>query len=429
MKRITCIKAFFALSLSIGVFGLANGFKHNENQQIAFATAHTQNFDPYTYSGSYYDSITNYGEGENGGLRKALTSKIFPSGWYSYSGQGEGHLAEVLQKADEDPTNPSNMIYLYTRDSVAKNPATTWNREHCWPQSLSNKCWGQGKAGTDILHLRPTYNTTNSTRGNDLYGVATGSVKERTHNGIFYGKSGGGYFEPIDTVKGDVARIIMYVWVAYFDHYGSKLPAITNTFESFDRLIEWHTMDKPDVMEGNRNNFSEKSDQKNRNPFVDHPEYAWKIFGSKCSSSVLDAAKEAYPWGGQVTPTPTPSPTPIETPTPTEKPTPTPSETESPSVTPTPSEEPTEEPTTSPVITPTPGEDPTPTSSEIPSEEPTDEPTVSPEITPSVVPTPTPAPEPSKKGGCRGSIVASSIIISTTSLLGVGLLLIKKKRN
>lgn len=90
--------------------------------------------------------------------------------------------------------------------------------------------------------------------------------------------------------------------------------------------------------------------------------------------------------------TPTPTPTPSEEPT----------------------EEPTEKPTSSPEITPT------------PSEEPTAEPT-SPEVTPTVEPTPTPKPQPSKKGGCNGSIVASSVIISITSLLGVALLLIKKK--
>ena len=100
---------------------------------------------------------------------------------------------------------------------------------------------------------------------------------------------------------------------------------------------------------------------------------------------------------------PTPSPTPSETPVPTEEPTPTPTEVN---------------PTPTPVITPT--EEPTPTPVVTPSEEPS--PVVSP--TPSEDPEPTPA---KKKGGCGGSIIASSIIISTTSLLGVGLLLIKKK--
>lgn len=62
--------------------------------------------------------------------------------------------------------------------------------------------------------------------------------------------------------------------------------------------------------------------------------------------------------------------------------------------------------------------------------EPTPEPTPTPIPIPTPTVTPTPEPEPTpapSKKGCGGSIVAGSIIISITSLLGVGLLLIKKK--
>ena len=75
----------------------------------------------------------------------ALTSLIHPSGWYTYGSTGSDHLDSVLQDADEDPTNPNNMIFLYTRNSVAKchsiSASGPWNREHVWPQSLSNGCW------------------------------------------------------------------------------------------------------------------------------------------------------------------------------------------------------------------------------------------------------------------------------------------------
>ena len=261
------------------------------------AAQHLDNFASYAYSGNYYNSINfNASEGLDGNLRKALTTLIYPEGWYTYGSQGETHLATQLQYADEDPTNSANMIYLYTRDSVKKNSASSWNREHCWPQSLSNGCWGESKAGTDILHLRPTYPNTNSSRSNDKY-CDVNKASPRTYNGMTFGYGSGAKFEPLDSVKGDVARIIMYTWTAYKNYY-SNLPDITNVFESYDTLLRWHMQDRPDVLEGNRNNYSETSIQKNRNPFVDHPELAWKVFGNSASSSVKTACMQAYPADG-----------------------------------------------------------------------------------------------------------------------------------
>lgn len=282
--------------LGVGVF---SGF----NQKITQvdATAHTANYSDYIYDGDYYSSIgSSLTEGLNGTLRQELTTLIFPKAWYTYSGSGTGALSSILQSADEDPTNSSNMVYLYTRDSVKKNAASSWNREHVWPRSSSGGCWQYDQAGTDILHIRPTYSTTNSERGNLKFGYENGG-NTVTYSDITYGKKGS-YFEPIDSVKGDVARIVMYIWVAYHDYYGSSLPAITNTFASYNTLLQWHTLDKPDALEGLRNDFCEESDQENRNPFVDHPEYAWQIFGDSASSSVKAECAAKYPGeGGQAT--------------------------------------------------------------------------------------------------------------------------------
>lgn len=259
------------------------------------ATPYVGNFASYTYSGSYYDSIDfTSGYGMNGTLRTSLTSLIKPAGFYTYGSSGETHLATQLQYADEDPTNSNNMIYLYTRDSVKKNAASSWNREHCWPQSLSNGNWGTSEGGTDILHLRPTYPNTNSSRGNTPYGNS-GHATRKVFNNMDYGYTGNGYFEPLDEVKGDVARIIMYVWTTYTGWSGYSSLNILKVFESYDTLLQWHIDDKPDAIEGNRNDYCQTSRQKNRNPFVDHPELAWKIFGDNASASVKSACMTAYP--------------------------------------------------------------------------------------------------------------------------------------
>ena len=279
----------------------------NQNRAITpvEAETHVENFDPYTYSGTYYDALDKTGtEGLFGTFRSKLASYIFPKGWYTYGGGGSDHLSTILQSADEDPTNKSNMIYLYTRDSVKKNAASSWNREHVWPQSLSRNSsgvqhWGTSQAGTDILHIRPTYSTTNGERDNDKYGD-TNKSNPLTYNGMPYGYETGTTFEPLDSVKGDVARIIMYVWTAYYDYYNDSSLLITKTFTNYDTLLEWHMLDKPDVHEGYRNDFSQTSRQKNRNPFVDHPEYAWKIFGDSASADVKNRCKQTYPGNEKV---------------------------------------------------------------------------------------------------------------------------------
>lgn len=285
--------------------------KNNQEPIEVHAAQKNYNFDPYTYEGSYYDSLPNSPtQGMNGTLRTSLSSLIQPEAYYTYSGSGDNCLSTVLQSADEDPENPNNMIYFYSRDSVTKNAASSWNREHVWPQSLSvnasgTELWGKTKAGTDILHIRPTYEGTNSSRNNNIY-AETNNADVRNHSitGYEFGY-GKGVFEPLACNKGDAARIIMYIWVAHQNTYDS-MSDITNVFESYDTMMNWHIEDTPDLLEGNRNDFCETSIQKNRNPFVDHPEYAWQIFGEMCSTEVLNRAKAKYPADGSSTVTPDP---------------------------------------------------------------------------------------------------------------------------
>lgn len=294
------------LTIATALFLCGAGLVTNQNKTVApvEAATHVDNFDPYTYTGTYYDALDKTGtEGLYGTFRSKLGSYVFPKGWYTYGGGGSDHLSTILQSADEDPTNKSNMIYLYTRDSVRKNAASSWNREHVWPQSNSRgnkgQHWGTSEAGADLLHIRPTYETTNSVRGNDKYGN-TNKSNPLTYNGMPYGYNSGSVFEPLDSVKGDVARIIMYVWTAYYDYYDDTGLLITKTFTNYDTLLEWHMLDKPDVSEGYRNDYSQTSRQKNRNPFVDHPEYAWKIFGDSASADVKNRCKQTYPGNEKV---------------------------------------------------------------------------------------------------------------------------------
>ena len=300
--KIASIIAVFALGIGVAI--------NTQKQPISVSAAqHADNYSEYTYSGNYYSSITNsLTDGLNGTLRTTLGSLILPKDWYTYSGSSDGTLGKVLQSADEDPTNSSNMVMLYTRDSISKRGAGSgtgqWNREHDWPRSLSHNNWssrngGSVHAGTDILHVRPSWYDANETRGSIVYGDNNKSGAQQ-YNGMTYAYTGGNYFEPLDSVQGDVARILMYVWTAYRDYYNDSGLVVTSAIQSYVTLLKWHTMDKPDALEGHRNDFSETSKQKNRNPFVDHPEYAWRIFGDSCSAQVKSDCMAAYPIEGYV---------------------------------------------------------------------------------------------------------------------------------
>lgn len=300
-----------ALTLCIGVAVYTNT-PHKEVD----ATQYNDNYAPYTYSGDYYNGFNfDATGGMNGALRTSLTTKIKPEKFFTYSGSGEGTLSEELQEADQDPNNSSNMIIFYTRDSIRKTAAGSgnsmvWNREHVWCQSLSNGNWGESQGGTDLLHLRPDYASTNSSRSNTPYGDLNKSnpkyydpVQKKVVNDsskMLFGYSNGTWFEPLDCVKGDVARIVMYIWTTYTGWSGYSPLNITTVFQSYDTLLKWHTMDRPDALEGHRNDYVQSTKQKNRNPFVDHPELAWKIFNDAngLSTSVLNQCMAAYPDGG-----------------------------------------------------------------------------------------------------------------------------------
>ena len=153
-----------------------------------------------------------------------------------------------------------------------------WNREHVWPKSLGG--FDNSGAGADLHHIRPDDVTTNAKRGNLKYGnVQNGSEVHGSTlvSGALGGHSAGGYFEPLDEVKGDVARICLYVFARYGGEY-SKCSSITGVFESVDVLLEWCASDPVDTWEMGRNEVIAKI-QGNRNVFIDYPEYAWLVFG------------------------------------------------------------------------------------------------------------------------------------------------------
>nr|WP_238419815.1 endonuclease [Streptomyces taklimakanensis] len=191
---------------------------------------------------------------------------------------------DALGDTDEDPANPDNVILLYTGRSQAKSEhggnLGDWNREHVWAKSHGDFGTVTGP-GTDLHHLRPTDVRINSIRGNKDFDNGGDPVSGAPGN-----HTDGDSFEPRDAVKGDVARMILYMAVRYEgdDGFADLEPndRVGNGSAPYhgrlDVLKQWHRQDPPDSFERNRNEVIHRHYQHNRNPFIDHPEWVEAIW-------------------------------------------------------------------------------------------------------------------------------------------------------
>ena len=198
-----------------------------------------------------------------------------------------------------DCTNGSgnNVSLIYTSYSATMSQYNGWNREHVWPKSLGGDSTTGG--GADLHHIRPSDASVNSSRGNKKYGEAGSNATLKyganPASGVLGGSYNNTYFEPLDNVKGDVARICLYVYVRWNSDWGAT--NITKVFQSVDVLLEWCEEDPVDTWEMGRNEVV-GSIQGNRNVFIDYPEYAWLIFGREVPSDMTTPSGEAKQSGG-----------------------------------------------------------------------------------------------------------------------------------
>lgn len=225
---------------------------------------------------SYYEAA--YGK-TGADLKSALYNIIKVQEKLTYD-----QVWEALKETDEDPNNKDNVILLYTGRSQEKSTnggnADDWNREHVWAKSHGDFGTSIGP-GTDIHHLRPTDASVNSSRGNKDFDNG-GSL----HNECTECRYDGDSWEPPSRVKGDIARMLFYMAVRYEGNgeLDLELSDTVNTSPAplhgkLTTLLEWHKQDPVDEFEIRRNETIYQNWQKNRNPFIDHPEWAeliWK---------------------------------------------------------------------------------------------------------------------------------------------------------
>ena len=240
--------------------------------------------------GAYYSSIDWSQRGAT--LKTSLSNLIFTHKDIGYSG-----LYNAYKTTDVRPNGKIWDMYSaieYTpgtdeNHSSYVNEGDNYNREHTIPQSVFKSATPMY---SDLFHIYPTDSKVNGIRSDYPHGEITGSPSYTSSNGCKLGMSdpSTGYservFEVIDEYKGDFARTYFYFVTAY----QSKMTAFTfpslasNTFPSLSTwaqslYLKWAKEDPVSEKEIKRNE-SVFSIQHNRNPFIDNPEAAERIWGN-----------------------------------------------------------------------------------------------------------------------------------------------------
>jgi len=222
----------------------------------------------YAAEGTSYEELSQY-------TGSATTSSVTSSSMYQ-------QLRSLMRGAVTDTTSYDDIKTLckytdcqngggsissfYTGKSIGPSWDGSWNREHVWPNSKGD---ANGSGENDIFMLRPTTVAENSSRGNEAFGEGSSYYNPNE-------ESGGSL-----DLRGDVARIILFVYVRWQDYNSSSavLYGTSGVIESRAILLKWMEQDPVDTWELGRND-SCQSITGTRNVFVDYPELGFLMLGA-----------------------------------------------------------------------------------------------------------------------------------------------------
>lgn len=315
-KLVLCCMLAVVLAVSVVLPSVTN------SSNVAIADSSTTAY----YSGNYYNSIDTSLRGDD--FRDKLANLITTThtNYTSYAG-----LANAYKTTDAVPNKSGYITWFYTGTEVkfsgfgGKGGQT--NREHVWPKDGGSAFSETSECGSDAHHLRPTECNLNSTRGSKSFG----EVEQSTQNVVNQNKSAsygdgtadslcytsGSFFYPAAGYRGATARILMYVQTRWGNKFNLQFvdgAGHSKTIGDFKTLMKWHLEELPTQEEINRNQAVYEI-QGNRNPFIDHPEYAAYIYseaGSYYANNGTTMANEVNallannnPYGGQTNVEPT----------------------------------------------------------------------------------------------------------------------------
>lgn len=238
---------------------------------------------------TYYSSINFTKSGDE--LKTQLTTLITNTHTTNlpYTATGTTDVWDALSQTDIDPNNSNNVLLVYgyndsdtdvsndrSRDKTLQCHTSScnglWVREHTFPRSLGTPNLGFDLAGSDAHHLRAIDSQMNSLRSNRIFDNGSGNA----------GVLANGNWYPGDEWKGDIARMMMYMYLRYPSQCLSTLVGAGSTsYSNFGDMpnifLDWNVQDPVSQYELNRNTVLETI-QGNRNPFIDNPYLATKIW-------------------------------------------------------------------------------------------------------------------------------------------------------
>ena len=283
MKRNKTALILSSIALALGVASFA-GVKSNKKTVVTFAGYQTDD------AATYYNGIGESSTGDSllSALRSLNGSKKKENGGYDELLTGPTY-AKYLDydintvQYDDNGRPYSNKIVSFYSGNLS-NGGAGMNREHVWPNSR-----GGSGVENDSHMARPTLTAENSSRGNSFYVEGKNSTTSGWDPAMpSFGDS---------SYRGDSARIIFYCVVAnnnlsLIDAENDS--ASNKTMGKLSDLLRWNIDNPVQQRERNRNEGVEYI-QGNRNPFIDHPEYACRIWGNTNSTTKNICANAVYP--------------------------------------------------------------------------------------------------------------------------------------
>ncbi|WCM42805.1 endonuclease [Flavobacterium sp. CBA20B-1] len=210
---------------------------------------------------------------------------------------------DVLKDADVDPTNSNKILLIYgwndtdliknndlTRDRNASchsaNCENKWVREHVFPRSKGTPNLEFEGPGADAHHLRAADYDRNSLRSN--FKFIANPTSYITYSRVIQ-QNGIEYFYPGNQWKGDIARMIMYMYVRYGNrcqpiNVGHGATSFSMNGDMPNIFLQWNAEDPVSAHEINRNETIYNA-QGNRNPFIDNPYLATLIWNGPAAEN------------------------------------------------------------------------------------------------------------------------------------------------
>lgn len=301
----------------------------SSNNRLPLSAAPASGASYYTDAERYYEGIDDSLTGEN--LITALstlTSTDFVSKSYA-------SLPSIYQYSDVSETDPNKMRLVYTGTekpfSAGSIPSST-NKEHVWPASWygdGNRNEGAGTPGADAHNIWPSATELNSKRGTSAFDeldfATSFKAYEMTRSDWSYGTPGDNdsyvwstafnfsngqnndVLYPARGHRGEIARTLMYVATRYRND--NRFPVMlhdnpttlkTGRIGKLSTLLKWHFQEPPTSWEIKRNNEIASRWHHNRNPFIDDPSYASRIYyylpepGQTSPTAAVKEAIETY---------------------------------------------------------------------------------------------------------------------------------------